>query len=919
MKMSLKTKMSPRNKFIPFALALVLLLTPLASAFAYAAGGEVSGTVTDPKGAVVVGATVTVVDAAGATVATGTTDGQGKYKLPNVPAGSYAVVVRAGGFREARQESLKVENGKSASADFKLEVGLTDTSVTVTATTKANTDPVYGQLRQQGESAQEFAGEYAQVNGLVLTRDAATFTFRSGEFYFLPAVEGRVTGAVFIGDGEMTLTPPVEYEKRSLSLYTGEPSITEQFTKITLRFTDKTFEQIKASPQAKMGTGGPQAAQAREIFRANQSLLRRQLRTNMELRTLVDLYTPERPGFLVAFIEGKRFQKLIFQIDPLGIPEVSPEEVLLASYGETDGGFWTAFHLTDEYKAGKGNSDEDHRIFDITHHQIDGAIKGTQIAATDIVTFTPLVKGTRVLPFELFRTLRVGRVHDEQGRDLQFIQEGKERDADFALIYPEPLEAGKSYKVTVEYQGGDALVNAGGGNFFVVPGARHTWYPNNAGTQFGDRATFAMTFRYPKGKMLIGTGATEGDEAREGDITVAKWSSGQTELAVAGFNYGTFKKKMVQDADSGYQIEFYANESLPDFMRGAEDEAGGSMTTTGMADSAIADAQNSTRIYNAFFGKLPYTRVAMTQQPAPNFGQAWPTLIYMPFTAFMDATQRWMATKSLNAATNDFYKYVGPHEVAHQWWGHIVGWKSYRDQWMSEGFAEFSASLYAQTVRGPEKFIEFWEDQRRLIVEARPATRDRKPYTVGPVTQGYRLNSAKTGSVARFMIYPKGAYILHMLRMMMFDRKTGDQRFMAMMQDFIKTNYNKDVSTEDFKRSVEKHMTPEMNLDGNGRMDWFFNQWVYGTEVPSYKLEYTINGDTLSGKVTQSGVSDNFAMLVPVYLDFGKGWVRLGSATLRGNTTVDLGQIKLPQQPKKLAVAALKDVLAVNVENQKGK
>ncbi|HEX8353882.1 MAG TPA: carboxypeptidase regulatory-like domain-containing protein [Pyrinomonadaceae bacterium] len=912
--------MSPRNKFTPFALALVLLLTPLAAASAPAAGGEVAGTVTDPKGAVVVGATVLVVDAAtGATVATGATDAQGRYVLPNVPAGTYAVVVAAGGFREARREQLKVEDGKRASADFRLEVALADTSVTVTATgTKANADPVYGQLRQQGESPQEFAGDYAQVGGLVLKRDAATFTLRSGELYFLPAVEGRVTGAIFIGDGEMTLTPPVEHERRSLSLYTGEPSITEQFTKLALRFTDKTFEEVRASPQARMGRGGAQAARAREIFRENQTLLRRQLRTNMELRTLVDLYTPERPGFLIAFVEGRRFQKLIFQIDPLGIPEVSPEEVLLASYGETDGGFWTAFHLSDEYAKGRASSDEDHRIFDITHHQIDGAIKGTQLAATDTVTFTPLVRGTRVLPFELFSTLRVGRVRDEQGRDLQFIQEGKERDADFALIWPEPLEAGKSYKVTVEYQGGDALVNAGGGNFFVVPGARHTWYPNNAGTQFGDRATFSMTFRYPKGKMLIGTGATEGDEAREGDITVARWSSGRTELAVAGFNYGTFKKKMVQDADSGYQIEFYANESLPDFMRGAQEGGAGSLSTTGMADSAIADAQNSTRIFNAFFGKLPYTRVAMTQQPAANFGQAWPTLIYMPFTAFMDSTQRWM-TGGIGSATSDFYKYVGPHEVAHQWWGHIVGWKSYRDQWMSEGFAEFSASLYAQAVRGPDKFVEFWEDQRRLIVEARPQTRDRKPYTVGPVTQGYRLNSGKTGNVARFMIYPKGAYILHMLRMMMFDRKTGDQRFTAMMQDFIKTHYNKDVSTEDFKRAVEKHMTEEMNLDGNARMDWFFNQWVYGTEVPSYKLEYSVNGDTLTGRVTQSGVSENFAMLVPVYVDMGKGWVRLGSARLRGNTTVDLGQIKLPHAPKRLAAAALKDVLAVSVENQKDK
>ena len=343
----------------------------------------------------------------------------------------------------------------------------------------------------------------------------------------------------------------------------------------------------------------------------------------------------------------------------------------------------------------------------------------------------------------------------------------------------------------------------------------------------------------------------------------------------------------------------------------------GSMSTTGMADSAIADAENSTRIYNAYFGKMPYTRVAMTQQPAPNFGQAWPTLVYMPYTAFMDATQRWMATNSIRAATNDFFQYVGPHEVAHQWWGHAVGWKSYRDQWMSEGFAEFSASLYVQTVRGNDKFLDFWEAQRRLITEARPATRDRKPYTVGPVTQGYRLDSGKTGSIARFMIYPKGAYILHMLRMMMFDRKTGDQRFQAMMQDFVKSNFNKDVSTEDFKRAVERHMTHEMDIEGNGRMDWFFNEWVYGMEMPSYKFEYTMNGQVLSGRITQSGVSDGFAMLVPVYLDFGKGWVRLGEATIKGNSTVELGQIKLPEAPKRAAVAALKDVLALSVENAK--
>jgi len=290
----------------------------------------------------------------------------------------------------------------------------------------------------------------------------------------------------------------------------------------------------------------------------------------------------------------------------------------------------------------------------------------------------------------------------------------------------------------------------------------------------------------------------------------------------------------------------------------------------------------------------------------------------MPFTAFIDTTQR-TQLMGMRGGTDNFWRYVAPHEIAHQWWGHIVGWDSYRDQWMSEGFAEFSASLYVQYVRKDlTKFIDFWENQRKLIVEATPATKGRKPYTVGPVTQGYRLNSGKTGGVARYLIYPKGAYILHMLRMMMFDQaKTGDARFQEMMKDFIKTNFNKDVSTEDFKKAVEKHMTREMNVAQNGRMDWFFNEWVYGTEIPTYRLDYQVSSDgMLKGQITQSGVSKEFVMVVPLYLDFGKGWTRLGTAMIQGNSSVDVN-VKLPSVPKRAAIAALNDVLALSIQNGK--
>ncbi|HEY3026066.1 MAG TPA: carboxypeptidase regulatory-like domain-containing protein [Pyrinomonadaceae bacterium] len=905
-----------RIKLRTLLLMVCLSLLALPLVVAHSAGGSIQGKVTDPQGAAVVGAAITVTDLGTNQTLTAVTDQQGQYKVEGLPAGIYSVTVSAQGFSEGRRDEVKV-NDAAVAVDIKLQIAPVEAAVTVTtAGPKPNSDPVYQELRQMGKGQQDFQGPYAIVNNLVLKRDAATFTLRSGELYFAPPVQNRTVGAVFFGDGEVTLTPPTNAEKHSLTLYTNKPTLAESFDKLVLRFSDRTFDEIKSSAQAQMSANGAQASRARDNYRENQFLLRKTLRRNLELRTLVDLFNPNRPGFFTAFINGKKYNKLIFQYDALGIPSVSPEEVLLSSYGETDRGLWTAFHRAEEYAQGTASSDEDHRLYDITHHEIDGGIRGTKFVANDTVTFRALDAGARVLPFRLFYSLRVARVRDEQGHDLTFVQENKDEDADFGVIWPTPLEAGKSYKLNFEYGGGDALIDVGGSNYFVNPGARLTWYPNNEGTAFGDRATFNVTFRYPKSKSLIGTGAPIAPETPDGDLMVAKWSSGENALAVAGFNYGSFKKKELIDPETGYKIEFYSNEALPYFMNNAAEVA--SMSTSGMANSMLADTQNATRLYSLYFGKLPFTRIALTQQPAPNFGQAWPTLIYMPFTAFMDPTQRYMATGgNIRFATADFFEYVAPHEIAHQWWGHMVGWKSYRDQWMSEGFAEFSVSLYIQYIlRDEKKYVDFWNTQRDRITQARPQTHDIKPYTVGPVTQGSRLSGGKTMAAYQFLVYPKGAYILHMLRQMMFDsRKDGDKRFMAMMQDFIKSHYNEDVSTEDLKRTVEKHMTKQMDLDNNGRMDWFFNQWVYGTEIPSYKFEYQITGNTLSGRITQSGVSEDFRMLVPIYLDLGKGWSRLGSATLVGNSSLDLKDVKLPAPAKRAALCAMNDVLALSINN----
>lgn len=810
-------------------------------------------------------------------------------------------------------------------------VVIAQTSSQTQALLKGN-DPVYKSVRQKSDSLEAFNGQVATVNGLVLRREAATFKFNSGEIYFLAPVEGRTVAAVFVGDGEMTLAPPTEIEKHTLSIFTNKPELTQHMSRLVMRFTDQTFAEVKQSPGVTMAASGAQAARARDAYREIETLLRKQIHYNIDLRTLEDLYEPEAPGFFIAFPGGGQFDKLVYIVDPRGIPEVIPEEVALESYSDTAGGIWTAFHLESEYKDGTAKNSQDRRVYDITHHEIEGTIRGTRIIAKDLVTLRALSPKLRVLPFSLYKSLRVSHVTDEQGRELSFVQESKDDDPDFGVILAQPLDAGQSLKLTVQYEGEEALRDSGGGNFILI--SRAAWYPNNASLPFGDRATFVMSFQYPKGNTFIGTGALSGPEQDQGDLRLAKWTSGDTELAVAGFNYGKFIKKNLADSETGYGLEVYFNKELPDELKELEillDDLArekwhmtgitGKITTASLAESALNDTQNATRIFTAYFGKLPYSRIAVTQQPAFNFGQAWPTLIYMPYTAFIDTTQR---TQLMGAqgGSDSFWRYVGPHETAHQWWGHVIGWHSYHDQWMSEGFAEFSTSLYVQYVRKDmSKFHEFWEEQRKLITDATPFTKGKKPYTVGPISQGYRLNSEKTPNIARALIYPKGAYLLHMIRMMMFDhRGGGDGRFREMMRDFVQTNFNKNVSVEEFKQAVEKHMTPQMDLDKNGKMDWFFDEWVDGTEIPAYQVGYqtgSAGGNTITVSIAQSGVSDSFRMLVPIYADFGKGWTRLGAAKMAGNTTVEIPNIPLPQSPKRITVCALDDVLYTSLENKK--
>lgn len=765
--------------------------------------------------------------------------------------------------------------------------------ITPAAGKAPNSHAIYQQLRAVAPS-----GESSSVNHLVLRRDAGTFTFKTGTFHFLTPVNGKVTGAVFTGDGSFTLDPPLASEKRSLSLLTKEPSLHEDFNTVVLRFTDGTYEEIKKI--AGVATGAP--AGMNELNEINNAL-KKKIHYNLTGRLLQDVMSKEPGGSFFAFINGRKYSsKEVFAVDPYGTLGMEPEEVVFRTWDENKFGTWAAFHYSHEYKNGTASGTQANGVIDMQHHLLDTQFdKSGKLTGDATTTFTAISGGTQVIPADLFPTLRVSSVTGQGGEALDFIQEGKDDDPDFFVILPKPLAAGESYTMRTIYGGKEAISNEGGGNYYPI--ARSTWYPNNG---LKDYATYDLRFRLPKGMKVAATGQKI-KEAIEGDWNVSEWKS-RTYQSVAGFNFGDFKTESMKIATMDFEVETFANPNIPDWLKGTE--YSNSMSPPSMMKKAMAEAQLSIPLYTDYFGPTSFKHIAMTQQTAGNYGQAWPELVYMPLTSFLDSTQRFSL---MGFDPKGYFTVVGPHEIAHQWWGHTVGWSSYRDQWMSEGFSQMSASLFLQMTRDNKQFIKFWNDELEAITE-----KNRfgfRAIDVGPVTMGYRLSNSLSGfDITQKLIYPKGGYILHMIRMMMWDRRNGDENFKQTMRDFVKTYSNRPASTEDFKAMVEKHMTPEMDLDRNRKMDWFFDPYVYGTVLPSYKFEQSVengpNGAVLNFKLTQSKVPENFKMPVPVYVELMDGKVvRLGSANMFGNTTVQqsvpLGQAKV----KRAMLAYYNDVL----------
>ena len=222
------------------------------------------------------------------------------------------------------------------------------------------------------------------------------------------------------------------------------------------------------------------------------------------------------------------------------------------------------------------------------------------------------------------------------------------------------------------------------------------------------------------------------------------------------------------------------------------------------------------RFYSSIVGDFPYPNLSLAVVEAELPGghsPAYMTVINQPSVI---SQKVW---RNDPASFEDFPEFFIAHEIAHQWWGHAVGWKNYHEQWLSEGFAQYFAALYAERARGRQVFDSVIRRMRRWAMEES---------SEGPISLGYRIGHIKgEGRLFRAVVYNKSAVVLHMLR-----RLIGDEAFFRGIRRFYSTWRFRKAGTQDLQHAFEAEAGIPLRR--------FFERWIYDSTIPQVKVSSTI-------------------------------------------------------------------------------
>lgn len=769
-----------------------------------------------------------------------------------------------------------------------LTLMLSFTSAHAQEGTASKDKEIYNQLK-----AFSLGGNTVQVKGVVLKRVRSQITL-DGMVYLSEPVNGVITGAVFIGEGKFVAeTPGNDFERDNIKRLLGTEVIESDFKTAVFRFTDDTVSELG---QVSAGTGTAND-RAQKLARELDERMLREIGANIPARLSISMLNNEKPGFFFAGFDGGKRGRFSMVLDhqnriPVANFDINAgEKGLIWSYNSDvyEPEVWLAFYSAEDYARNAVEYSDANDQIDIKHYRMDVDLREhkQRLRLNARVEAEPNRPNVRVISFNVGEDL--GEFENQRqkkqmrivsarrgGVELATAQESWE--GGFTVFLPEALKAREKLELDLTLEG-DFMRDSQFVNDCYYPRSNTSWFPRHG---YLDRATFDLTFRHPKKLHVasVGVRSSEEPDPEDKDALVSKYQMTYP-VALVTFAVGPFKRHndsiKWEKGSAPTPLEF---NSLPgDYLAIKE-------------DFILAELSNAVRYFQLLFGDYPYPTFGAAFHPF-GFGQGFPTLLMIP---------------PADRASKYTYAFIA-HETAHQWWGNIVAWRSYRDQWLSEGFAEYSGILYTGQRDSPGA-------KNDLLGQLRSSLKD-PPITltglgkgrlvdVGPIILGHRLSTSKTLGAYQTLIYNKGALVLRMLHFMLSNPATGDgQPFFDMMTDFVERYRNKTASSDDFRAVANEHFarSPIAKKYGMTNLNWLFYQSVYKTALPSYELQYKVEDQPdgkvlISGTISQQNAPEDWMMILPVKISFGGQQEALGTVFVRGASSPF--QIKLPMRPKKV-------------------
>lgn len=460
--------------------------------------------------------------------------------------------------------------------------------------------------------------------------------------------------------------------------------------------------------------------------------------------------------------------------------------------------FAALFTLANPVNAQQPASQPSGARFDVTNYRIEAQLIPEQhiLRAGADVTIVPL-EPTRSIVFELNGSLHVESVERDGKQLTGLVQDpvgvgalGPSVRMDLGQIVP------ANQPVTLRFRWSGALVSPEGGPLatkrlayvglegsYLMYASR--WFPFH--DYAADRATSDITLIVPTGVQVAGTSddpVVPQQSPKEG-ATRFRFVQRQPVL-VGNFVAGQYVNKNLRYGN--YEIQFYAKP-------GSENRINSYAELMG----------HVLEFYTKQYGTpLFSTRLVVAQIDDESLDTySGPGMIFIGSKMF--DSSRPVPEEKLQ------------REVAYQWWGQTVALKSFDDSWISQGLAEWSAFAFREsTLTGGALDGAQREQQERALTFEQTASIARAPSALDDQSAAYQS-----------IVLHKGAMVLRMLR-----ETIGKEKFDRLLQEFLQTYRGKSASIDDFEKLTSRIAAENMR--------YFFAQWVEGTGVPEFSVDYQI-------------------------------------------------------------------------------